>query len=54
VSSLRDDATRTKKAPAKVGKKLVLWIENQKNPAIADGIFERFCVLFIPPQSSVS
>ena len=38
VSSLRDEATRPKKEPAKVGKKLVLWMENKKNPAIADGI----------------
>jgi hypothetical protein len=39
VSSLRDDATHPKKELAKVGKNFVLWIENQKNPAIADGIF---------------
>jgi hypothetical protein len=42
MSSLWDDATRPKKEPAKVGKKLVLWMENRKIRQMFGGFFQDF------------
>ena len=50
VSSLRDEPIRPKKEPAKVGKNLILWMENKKIPPSLTGFRVGTCRAVVSRQ----